>query len=101
LWNVANYRNGFEVTLQPQMLELPLHRKTRSAYSSIRCEICFTTKCRIPYIMQVFDLMVRAQWRQYQVSGIPSTAATHPRTYGEESHLYHPALAAIYNSWAQ
>ena len=24
----ANYRNGFELTLQPQMLELPLHWKT-------------------------------------------------------------------------
>ena len=28
LMGQANYRNGFEVTLQPQMLELPLHWKT-------------------------------------------------------------------------
>ena len=63
----ANYRNGFEVTLQPQMLDLPLQWKTPKRIFVNSMSDLFHDEVPEAYIMQVFDVMVRAHWHQYQV----------------------------------
>jgi protein gp37 len=63
----ANYRNGFEVTLHPQMLELPLRWKTPKRVFVNSMSDLFHDEVPDSFIMQVFDVMVRADWHQYQV----------------------------------
>lgn len=63
----ANYRNGFEVTLQPQMLELTLHWKApRQIFVNSMSDL-FHEDVPTSYIKEVFDVMRRAHWHQYQV----------------------------------
>ncbi len=63
----ANYRNGFEVTLQPQMLELPLKwRSSKRIFVNSMSDL-FHEDVPIEYIKRVFDVMLRADWHQYQV----------------------------------
>jgi protein gp37 len=62
-----NYRNGFEVTLQPQMLELPLHWKTPKRIFVNSMSDLFHVDVPLSYIKDVFDVMRRAYWHQFQV----------------------------------
>ncbi len=63
----SNYRNGFELTLQPQMLEVPLRwRKPRRVFVNSMSDL-FHEEVPTEYIHQVFDVMRRADWHQYQV----------------------------------
>jgi protein gp37 len=62
-----NYRNGFEVTLQPQMLELPLRWKTSKRIFVNSMSDLFHEDVPLTYIRQVFAVMARADWHQYQV----------------------------------
>jgi protein gp37 len=62
-----NYRNGFEVTLQPQMLELPLHWKTPKRIFVNSMSDLFHVDVPDSYIEDVFDVMRRANWHQFQV----------------------------------
>jgi protein gp37 len=63
----ANYRNGFEVTLQPQMLELPLKWKSPKRVFVNSMSDLFHEDVPTEYIKRVFDVMRRADWHQYQV----------------------------------
>ena len=63
----ANYRNGFELTLQPQMLELPLHWKTPKRIFVNSMSDLFHVDVPLSYIKQVFEVMRRAHWHQFQV----------------------------------
>ncbi len=63
----ANYRNGFEVTLQPQMLELPLRWKTPKRIFVNSMSDLFHEDVPTTYIKRVFDVMARTHWHQYQV----------------------------------
>jgi protein gp37 len=63
----ANYRNGFKVTLQPQMLELPLHWKTPKRIFVNSMSDLFHEEVPTSYIKKVFDVMGRAHWHQFQV----------------------------------
>jgi len=67
LMGQANYRNGFEVTLQPQMLDLPLHWKTPKRIFVNSMSDLFHDEVPLTYIKQVFDVMKRAHWHQFQV----------------------------------
>jgi protein gp37 len=62
-----NYRNGFDVTLQPQMLELPLHWKTPKRIFVNSMSDLFHLDVPLSYIADVFDVMRRAHWHQFQV----------------------------------
>ena len=63
----SNYRDGFRLTLQPQMLEHPLHwRKPRRVFVNSMSDL-FHEAVPPGYIQQVFDVMGRANWHQYQV----------------------------------
>ena len=63
----ANYRNGFELTLQPQMLERPLSwRKPQMVFVNSMSDL-FHKDVPLSYIQQVFDVMRRASWHTFQV----------------------------------
>ncbi len=62
-----NYRNGFDLTLQPQALELPLRwKKGRRIFVNSMSDL-FHEGIPEEYIVQVFGVMHRAHWHQYQV----------------------------------
>jgi protein gp37 len=62
-----NYRNGFEVTLQPHMLEHPLlWKQPRRIFVNSMSDL-FHDEVPATYITRVFDVMRRTPWHQYQV----------------------------------
>ena len=62
-----NYRNGFDLTLQPQMLELPLKWKIPQAIFVNSMSDLFHEDVPLDYIQRVFDVMRRADWHRFQV----------------------------------
>ena len=62
-----NYRNGFQLTLQPQMLELPLHWKRPQKIFVNSMSDLFHKDVPLDYIKRVFDVMGRAHWHRFQV----------------------------------
>jgi protein gp37 len=67
LMGQENYRNGFEVTLQPQMLELPLRWKTPKRIFVNSMSDLFHEDVPLAYIKDVFKVMQHAYWHQYQI----------------------------------
>lgn len=63
----SNYRNGFEVTLQPQMLDLPLTWKSPKRIFVNSMSDLFHKDVPLQYIKDVFSVMRRAHWHHYQV----------------------------------
>jgi protein gp37 len=63
----ANYRNGFELTLQPQMLELPLRWRTPQRIFVNSMSDLLHWDVPLSYIERVFDVMRRAHWHRFQV----------------------------------
>lgn len=62
-----NYRNGFQVTLQPHMLELPLHwKKPQQIFVNSMSDL-FHADVPTPYVQRVFDVMREANWHTFQV----------------------------------
>jgi protein gp37 len=62
-----NYRRGFEVTLQPQMLDHPMRwRRPRRVFVNSMSDL-FHENVPESYILEVFSAMRRAHWHQYQV----------------------------------
>jgi protein gp37 len=67
LMGQANYRNGFEVTLQPHMLELPLRWRAPKRIFVNSMSDLFHVDVPLSYVEDVFDVMRRAHWHQFQV----------------------------------
>jgi protein gp37 len=63
----ANYRNGFKLTLQPQMLDLPLRWKSPRRIFVNSMSDLFHPDVPLEYVKRVFDAMARAHWHQFQV----------------------------------
>jgi len=63
----TNYKNGFKLTLQPQMLELPLRWKRPQTIFVNSMSDLFHKNVPLDYIQQVFDVMKRASWHRFQV----------------------------------
>ena len=62
-----NDSNGFNLTLQPHMLDLPLHwRKPQRIFVNSMSDL-FQNDVPAAYILRVFDVMRRAHWHQFQV----------------------------------
>ncbi|HXI11852.1 MAG TPA: phage Gp37/Gp68 family protein [Thermoanaerobaculia bacterium] len=62
-----NYRNGFEVTLQPQMLGAPLRwKKPQKIFVNSMSDL-FHADVPTPYIQRVFAVMREAEWHTFQV----------------------------------
>ncbi len=62
-----NYRNGFRLTLQPHMLRKPLQWKKPQMIFVNSMSDLFHKSVPIEYIHEVFDVMRRAHWHQFQV----------------------------------
>ena len=63
----SNYANGFRLTLQPQMLEVPLRWKTpRTVFVNSMSDL-FHKEVRTDFVQKVFDVMRRASWHTFQV----------------------------------
>lgn len=63
----GNYVNGFHLTLQPHMLELPIKwRKPQTIFVNSMSDL-FHEGVPISYIRRVFDVMKRAHWHRFQV----------------------------------
>jgi protein gp37 len=63
----ANYRSGFELTLQPHMLELPLRWKQPQTIFVNSMSDLFHQQVPLDYIQRIFDVMRRASWHRFQV----------------------------------
>lgn len=62
-----NYGDGFRVTLQPQMLELPLTwRKPQAIFVNSMSDL-FHADVPLDYVRCVFDVMRRAHWHRFQI----------------------------------
>ncbi len=63
----ANYANGFKLTMQPHMLELPLRwKKPQTIFVNSMSDL-FHRDVPLAYIRKVFDVMRRAHWHRFQV----------------------------------
>lgn len=63
----ANYANGFRLTLQPQMLDLPLRwRRSRTVFVNSMSDL-FHEDVPLEFVGRVFDVMRRASWHTFQV----------------------------------
>lgn len=63
----SNYRNGFDLTLHPHMLELPLRwRQPRTVFVNSMSDL-FHEDVPLEFIQQVFDVMRRAGQHRFQV----------------------------------
>lgn len=63
----ANYANGFELTVQPHMLELPLTWKKPQVIFVNSMSDLFHKDVPLAYVRRVFDVMKRAHWHRFQV----------------------------------
>jgi protein gp37 len=62
-----NYANGFKLTLQPKMLELPLAwKKPQTIFVNSMSDL-FHDDVPLDYVQRVFDVMRRAHWHRFQV----------------------------------
>jgi len=62
-----NYRNGFDVTLQPHMLDHPLSWKSPKRIFVNSMSDLFHEKVPLAYIKRVFRVMNQADWHQFQI----------------------------------
>lgn len=62
-----NYRDGFALTLQPKMLELPLHWKRPQTIFVNSMSDLFHKDVPLSYIQRVFEVMRAAHWHRFQV----------------------------------
>jgi protein gp37 len=64
---VQRYRDGFNLTLQPEALELPLRwKRPRRIFVNSMSDL-FHGGVPIEFIDRVFDVMEQASWHQFQV----------------------------------
>jgi protein gp37 len=62
-----NYANGFDLTLQAQMLQLPLAwKKPQTIFVNSMSDL-FHKGVPTSYIQEVFDVMTAAHWHRFQV----------------------------------
>jgi protein gp37 len=62
-----NYADGFKLTLQPHMLNKPLEWKKSQVIFVNSMSDLFHDDVPLSYIQQVFDVMRRAHWHEFQV----------------------------------
>lgn len=63
----ANYKNGFDLSFQPKMLNLPLQWKRARAVFVNSMSDLFHKDVPAEYVQAVFDVMRRAHWHRFQV----------------------------------
>jgi protein gp37 len=63
----TKYRNGFDLTIHPGTLDLPLRWKKPQRIFVNSMSDLFHVDVPLDYIQKVFDTMRRAHWHQFQV----------------------------------
>jgi protein gp37 len=63
----ANYANGFKLTIQERMLELPLRWKLPQVIFVNSMSDLFHKDVPTEYIHRVFDVMNQASWHRFQI----------------------------------
>ncbi|MGC9259768.1 MAG: DUF5131 family protein [Phycisphaerae bacterium] len=63
----SNYTNGFKLTLQPQAVDLPLRWKKPQRIFVNSMSDLFHKDVPLAFIQQIFDVMGRAYWHQFQI----------------------------------
>jgi protein gp37 len=64
---VERYQNGFKVTLQPDLLDVPFHwREPRTVFVNSMSDL-FHEKVPLNYIKKVFDTMVKCPQHTFQI----------------------------------
>jgi len=63
----SNYKNGFKLTLQPQMLDRPLHLKKSQVIFVNSMSDLFHHDVPQSYIQEVFSIMNQANWHHFQI----------------------------------
>ena len=63
----SRYKNGFELTLQPDALALPLGWKKPQTIFVNSMSDMFHKFVPKPFILRMFDVMRRASWHQFQI----------------------------------
>lgn len=64
---VRGYENGFNLTLRPERLDIPLHwKKPRLIFVDSMCDL-FHKDVPLEYIKRVFAIMKQADWHHYQI----------------------------------
>lgn len=62
-----NYVNGFELTLQPEALAIPLRwKKPQTIFVNSMSDL-FHKDVPTDFILQAFEVMARADWHRYQI----------------------------------
>lgn len=88
---VVNYRNGFRLTLQPHMLELPKRwRQPRRIFVNSMSDV-FHDQVPDYYVDLIFDAMEEAEWHIYQLlTKRPERMAEYvARRYGDDGAPTH------------
>jgi protein gp37 len=63
----VNYRHGFQLTLHPHMLDLPLRwKKPQTIFVNSMSDL-FHEEVPVDYVGRVFEAMRRAHWHRFQV----------------------------------
>jgi len=62
-----NYKNGFEVAMHPESLSHPLKWKKPQMIFVNSMSDLFHKKVPIDFVLDVFDIMQKARWHQFQV----------------------------------
>ena len=62
-----NYKDGFQLAMHPQVLELPLHWKRPQRIFVNSMSDLFHEDVPVEFIQQVFAVMGRASWHRFQV----------------------------------
>src|SRR5580704_10776554 len=63
----ANYKNGFKLTLQPHMLDLPLRWKKPTTIFVNSMSDLFHKDVPLDFIRRAFAVMRKAHWHRFQV----------------------------------
>lgn len=84
-----NYAHGFELTLQPHALDLPLRwKKPQTIFVNSMSDL-FHEDVPLSFIRQVFDVMHRAHWHRFQVlTKRPERLAELARMLEWEPHIW-------------
>lgn len=64
---VERYKNGFKVTLQPDLLDVPLHWRERRIVFVNSMSDLFHEKVPLKYIKEIFDTMVKCPQHTFQI----------------------------------
>ncbi len=87
-----HFENGFDMTLRPERLEIPLKwKKPRRIFVNSMSDL-FHTKIPSSFVKQVFDTMSRAHWHTFQIL---TKRSVFMRTFSERNEWPDNVMAGV------